>query len=196
MMNHFIRLLAAASVMVAATQLVGCASLKMGQPAASMDNTVKMRDGTAMAPAAVGTFVLEAGKPASMDQSISVRGGNTLASPIDNSFAQYLKETLRVELEGAHLLDPNSPTQITGILMDSMLDPAVSTGSGHLQARFVVTRAAAVKYDRTLEVNSEWESSFMGAVAVPAAMLNYQLMYRKLVGKLFDDLEFRRALAR
>jgi hypothetical protein len=168
----------------------------MGQPVASMDKTVKMRDGSAIAPAAVGAFVLEAGKPASLDQSVSVRGGNTLASPIDNSFAQYLKETLRVELEAANLLDSNSQTQITGVLMDSMLDPAISVGKGHLQARFVVKRADAVKYDRVLEVNSEWESSFMGAVAIPAAVQNYQLMYRKLVGQLFDDPSFRKALVK
>jgi hypothetical protein len=195
-MNRLLRLLALAGVMVAATQLVGCASLKMGQPAASLDNTVKMRDGGKMAPAAVGAFVLDAGKPASMDQSVGVRGANTLASPIDNSFAQYLKETLRVELEGANLLDPKSQTQITGTLMDSMLDPAMSTGKGRLQAHFVVRQADAVKYDRSLEVNSEWESSFMGAVAVPAAVQNYQLMYRKLVGQLFDDPDFRKALVK
>jgi hypothetical protein len=65
-----------------------------------------------------------------------------------------------------------------------------------LQARFVVKRADAVKYDRVLEVNSEWESSFMGAVAIPAAVQNYQLMYRKLVGQLFDDPNFRKALAK
>ncbi|TWI48723.1 hypothetical protein IP92_02115 [Pseudoduganella flava] len=185
-----------AGVMLAATQLVGCASVKMGQPVASMDNTVKMRDGSAKAPVAVGAFALDAGKPAAMDQSVSVRGGNTLASPIDNSFAQYLKETLRVELEAAQLLDPNSQTRIEGTLMDSMLDPAMSIGKGHLQARFVVKQAGTVKYDRTLEVNSEWESSFMGAVAIPAAVQHYQQMYRKLVSQLFDDPDFRKALVK
>lgn len=195
-MNRFMRLLAMAGVMVAASQLVGCASLEMGKPVASMDNTVKLRDGSTKAPAAVGTFVLEAGKPASMDQSVAVRGGNTLTSPIGNSFAQYLKETLRVELEAAQLLDPDSQTRITGTLMDSMLDPAMGTGKGRLQARFVVKQAEEVKYDRSLEVNSEWESSFMGAVAVPAAVQNYQFMYRKLVGQLFDDPDFRKALAK
>jgi hypothetical protein len=193
-MNRFMRLLAMASFFVAATQLTGCASVKMGRPVASMDNTIKMRDGGTMVPAAVGAFVLEAGKPAAMDQSVSVRGGNTLVSPIDDSFAQYLQETLRVELEAAQLLSADSSTVITGTLTDSMLDPAVSTGKGRLQARFVVTRAGAVRYDRSLEVNSEWESSFMGAVAVPAAVQNYQLMYRTLVGRLFEDGEFRRAL--
>lgn len=195
-MNRFIRLLAMAGVMVAASQLAGCASVKMGQPAASMDNTSKMRDGTSKAPAAVDEFVLEAGKPASMDQSVGVRGGNTLGSPVGDSFAQYLKETLRVELEAAQLLDPDSSTRITGTLMDSMLDPAMSTGKGRLQARFVVKQADAVKYDRALEVNSEWESSFVGAVAIPAAIQNYQLMYRKLVGQLFADPDFRKALVR
>ncbi len=195
-MNRFMRLMAIAGIIVATTQLTGCASLKMGQPAASVDNIAKMRDGSPKAPAAVGTFVLEAGKPASMDQSVAVRGGNTLTSPIANSFAQYLKETLRVELEGADLLDPASQIRIDGILMDSMLDPSMSTGKGRLLARFVVKKADAVKYDRSLEVNSEWESSFMGAVAVPAAVQNYQLMYRKLVGQLFDDPDFRKALVK
>ncbi|QBI05127.1 hypothetical protein EYF70_18115 [Pseudoduganella albidiflava] len=190
------RLLAMAGVMVAASQLVGCASVKMGQPAASVDNAVKLRDGSGKAPVAVGAFALAAGKPASLDQSVGVRGGNTLASPIDNSFAQYLKETLRVELEAAQLLDPGAQTRITGTLVDSMLDPGMSTGKGRLEARFVVTHADTVKYDRSLAVESEWESSFVGAVAIPAAVQNYQLMYRNLVGQLFDDADFRKALAR
>ncbi|WP_374583427.1 hypothetical protein [Pseudoduganella sp.] len=193
-MNRFMRLLAVAGVMVAATQLVGCASIKMGMPTASMDNTVKMRASGGMAPAAVGSFVLEAGKPAEMDQSVNVRARNSLASPINNSFAEYLKETLRVELEAAQLLDPNSPIRINGTLMDSMLDPAIGTGKGQLQARFVVKRADVVKYDRSLAVASEWDSSFIGAVAIPAAVQNYQLLYRKLVSQLFDDPDFRKAL--
>ncbi|AXA90813.1 hypothetical protein [Massilia sp. YMA4] len=196
-MQRFMRLLAMAGVLVAATQLVGCASTMMGQPAASMDNTVKLRDGAAaMAPAAVGTFVLEPGKSAGLDQSVSVRGANTLTSPIGNSFAQYLGETLRVELEAAQLLDQKSSTRITGTLLDSALDAGMSTGTGRLQARFIVKQAEAVKYDRTLTVDAQWESSFMAVVAVPAAMQNYQLMYRKLVGQLFDDPAFRKALAK
>jgi hypothetical protein len=51
-------------------------------------------------------------------------------------------------------------------------------------------------FDRELTVQSSWESSFMGAVAVPAAMNQYQALYKMLVAKLVDDPEFRKAVAR
>jgi hypothetical protein len=75
-------------------------------------------------------------------------------------------------------------------------DAAIGTGKGKLGARFVVTRSNTVRYDRELSVDSEWESSFMGGVAIPLAAQNYEGLYRKLVAKLIDDAAFRAAVAK
>ncbi|MBY0241934.1 MAG: hypothetical protein K2X55_21740 [Burkholderiaceae bacterium] len=190
-----VRFAAIAAAAFATLQLTGCAQLAMTPPKANIETTARLR-GAAMAPANVGSFTLDAGKPESLDKSISLRGANSVSSPINGSFAQYLRESLKVELEAAGLLDPASATVITGKLTAAEVDAGMGTGKGQLGARFTVMRGNAVRFDRELKVESTWESSFVGAVAIPAAAGNYEALYRKLVANLLDDPAFRKALAR
>jgi hypothetical protein len=192
-MTSFIRLAAMAAVAAVAVQLTGCANMAMSPPQPTMANATKLRTAN-MAPAAIGTFKIDAAK-AGDDKQISMRGANSVQAP-SGSFAQYLGESLKVELQSAGLLDPASATVISGTLTQSELDAAIGTGKGKLGARFVVTRSNTVRYDRELSVDSEWESSFMGGVAIPLAAQNYEGLYRKLVAKLIDDAAFRAAVAK
>jgi hypothetical protein len=146
-----------------------------------------------MAPVAVGSFALAPGKDAGIDKGLDLRS-NTVSSPVQGSFAQYLKENLSVELSTAGLLDPASKTVVSGLLTDSLLDASMSQGKGSLGARFSVTRAGAKVYDKELKASSTWESSFVGAIAIPAAVNNYTALYRELVAKLLDDPAFRSAV--
>ena len=191
--KRFLRLLSITAVLAAATQLVGC-STPMAAPSSSIENTVKLRNAP-LAPAAVGEFALAQGKPAAKDKSVSIRG-TALVSPVSDSLSKYLEETLRKELQAANLLDTNSGTQISGFLVDSDLDVPMGTGTGYLTARFVVKKADRIAYDRELNTRLEWESSFLGAIAIPTAAQNYAFLYKKLVGTLFDDPDFRQALAK
>ena len=179
---------------VAATALMGgCAQMTLGTPVATVDNVQKAKT-TGMAPASLGEFALAAGKPRGMDESLSVRG-NSLKSPYQNSFAAYLKEALAVELRSAGVLDPASKTVVQGWLTDNLVDASMGTGRGRLAARFVVVRAGKTVYDRELDASASWESSFVGASAIPTAVNEYSGLYRKLVGKLLDDKAFRAAVA-
>lgn len=188
------RLFYSVAVVAAASLLVGCGSTPMQAPTSTFENTVKLRNAS-LAPAAVGEFVLQQGQPASKERSVKIRG-RTLYSPIDQSYSKYLKETLNQELKAANLLDAKSNIQISGFLVDSDADAPMGTGTGFLTARFVVTREGKVAYDRQLSTRLEWESSFVAAIAIPAAARNYAFLYKKLVGKLFDDPDFRQALAK
>jgi hypothetical protein len=53
-----------------------------------------------------------------------------------------------------------------------------------------------VHFDRELSVDTSWESSFIGGIAIPLAANNYEGLYRKLIGKLLDDPAFRVAVAK
>lgn len=192
-MKKMIRLAVIAAAAVVSLQLTGCANLNMGAPQPTVDNVAKLR-GMNMAPASVGTFKIAPAKAGS-DASVSMRGANSVQAP-SGSFAQYLGETLKTELQAAGMLDPAASTVITGTLTNTELDAAIGTGTAKLAARFVVTRAGAVKFDNELSVDSSWESSFMGAVAIPLAAQNYEGLYRKLVGKLLDDAAFRAAVTK
>jgi hypothetical protein len=192
-MKQFLRLLSITAVFTALTQLVGC-STPMAAPSATIENTVKLRN-VPLAPAAVGEFALAKGRPEAKDRSVGIRG-TALVSPVGGSLSKYLGETLRKELQAAQLLDANSGTQISGFLVDSDVDAPMGTGIGYLTARFVVKKADSVAYDRELSTKLEWESSFMGAIAIPTAAQNYAFLYKRLVGTLFDDPDFRQALAK
>jgi hypothetical protein len=178
-----------------ALQLTGCASINMSQPKPTLATTAALR-GAALAPATVGKFQLDSSRSASDDKGISLRGGNSVASPIEGSFTQYLRESVRVELEAAGLYDAASQNVITGTLTQSEADAAIGTGKAKLGARFVVTRNGEVKYDNQLAVDDSWESSFVGATAIPLAASHYEGLYRQLAAKLLNDQAFRSALAK
>jgi hypothetical protein len=174
--------------------LSGCAQVKLGAPVPSIENLQKAK-AAVPTPLTIGDFTVDAGKEgASMDAGVSIRS-NTVSSPVGGSFARYLQETLSMELKAAGLLSPSSDTLVRGALTDSQLDAGASQGKGALAARFMVERAGRSIYDQVLRVESTWDSSFVGAVAIPAAINQYTLLYRKLVGRLLDDPSFRAAIA-
>lgn len=193
-MKKMLRIVAIAMVCVAGLQLTGCAQMTMGQPQANLPNVAKLRS-IGMEPVHLGAFKAAPGTSSSFDKEVGVRGGNTLGSPVEGSFAQYLRATLKADLESAGLLNPASPSAVTATLSANELDAGIGTGTGKLGARFVVTRAGATRFDKTVAVDASWESSFVGAIAIPMAKGEYEGLYRKLVAKLIDDADFRKAVA-
>lgn len=177
----------------AAALLTGCSSVPLGAPAPSADNVATAR-AAKLAPSQVGTFALAPGKDPAIDKSLGVRA-HSISSPVDDSFAQYLRAVLTAELAAAGLNDPASKTLITGLLLDNTVDPAMGTGTARLAARITVNRDGQKAYERDVAVNASWESSFIGAIAIPAAINEYSGLYRKLVAELLKDDGFKRALA-
>lgn len=185
-----IRLLPALSALL----IVGCANVQLSATGATPATVERLRSAQ-LTPAQAGEFRLAPGKDAAMDTTLAGLRGNTL-SPAKGSWSQLLKDTLVVELTAAGLYDPASSLVITGQLIDSRVDAAIGTGTGRLAARFSVAKQGQVVYDKDVAVDASWESSFMGAVAVPQAMNQYGALYKALVARLVDDPDFRRALAR
>jgi hypothetical protein len=186
------RLLALTGLLLA---IGGCASVKMAAPTATAGTVEKLR-GANMAPASVGAFALAAGKNPEMDRTLNNGLRGSSVTPASGSFSQQLKETIATELRAAGLYDERSTTVIEGKLTDSKVDAAMGTGTGRLAAQFTVSRAGKRVFDKEIAVDAQWESSFVGAVALPAAINQYNAMYKTLAAKLFDDPEFRAAVAR
>lgn len=176
---------------VAFAWLAGCAQLPLGEPTASFGNIGKAgMSGTA--PVSVGLFQLDPGVSPALDKGLSVRS-NTVVSPIDGSFAQYLRQALVTDLQAAGLYDPASPTRVNGFLTDSTLDVPLDTGHASLGARFVVVRLGKTVYDKELKASASWPSSFVGMEAIPTGINQYETLYHTLVGKLLDDPDYRTA---
>jgi len=172
--------------------LTACANVQMPAPVASATNLEKIRQ-SKLGPTQVGEFKLAAGKPAAMDMAVGGLRGSTISASA-GSYSKQLREELIAELKGAGLLDPASPVLIEGELTDSMLDAAIGTGKGRLAARFKVRRNGDTVFDKELTAEASWDSSFMGAVAIPAAINHYGALYKTLIGKLVEDTEFRVAV--
>lgn len=182
------------SMLAAVALSSGCAQLQLGPPVASIDNIQKTRS-FAMAPVMVGVFVSEKSLEGGVASSISIRS-NSVSSPVGNSFAAYLRETLVAELKAAGLYDDASKLSIQGELTQTVLEAPIGTGKGMLAARFRVFQSGTAIYDRELIERSQWDSPFLGAIAIPAAMGEYSSLHRKLVGQLLDDPDFRRAVTK
>jgi hypothetical protein len=120
---------------------------------------------------------------------LSIRAGS-YSSPFNDSYAEYLKQALRAELESGGKLDPKSPVTITGELQTNSIEPSAGTGSAHISARIVVKRGSDVIFDKVVHGDSEWESSFMGAIAIPLARQQYGETLKKLIANLLADPDF------
>jgi hypothetical protein len=182
---HF---LAAACLSLA---LAGCGSVPLPQHQASVETIQNLR-GSGIAPVKIGAFTKDAKMPAKQDQSVVSRSV-TVISPDSGSFAIYLGNVVKTELEAAGKFDANSDTVVQGVLTTNELSTGIGKGKGALGAHFTMTRAGAQVFDKSLVAEQEWEGNFVGAVAIPDAINHYQSLYKELAAKLLSDEDFRKA---
>jgi hypothetical protein len=115
---------------------------------------------------------------------------NMMRSPVGDSFAAYLSNAVTQELTIAGSLSPSATVELDGVLVENNVDVGIGTGVGTISARFVVHRDNAVRYDQVKTVRSEWDSSFVAAIAVPRATQQYPLVVQKLLAELYADPAF------
>ncbi len=145
-------------------------------------------------PLKVGSFTKDAKLPARADTSVVSRS-ITITSPDSGSFAVYLGNVLKTDLEAAGKLDLQSDAMVQGVLNVNELSTGISTGIGSLGARFTLTRHGAAVYDKSLVAQQKWDGDFIGAIAIPDAINHYQSLYNDLVEQLLSDGDFRKAAA-
>jgi len=125
---------------------------------------------------------------------LSMRG-STLESPYDKSFSLYLSKALEEELRLAGIWDKNSQIQISGVLIDNQLDVSgFSVGTASITVKFMVKRNGKLVYTNEISAHHKWDSSFIGAVAIPAGTNNYPVVIQKLFTNLFKDKNFIKAV--
>jgi len=179
-------------LLVVCSLFAGCASQRIGAHQASIDNIQLLRQSSASG-FAVGEFKPAPDAPSPADKVVTVRGSR-LTSPSSDSFASYLRDALVVDLEAAGKYDPASALTISGQLTRNTLNAAgFSKADSTLAAKFSVARGGAIVFDKRIEEQQTWDSSFIGAVAIPEAINHYTEMYTKLLHRLFSDEEFRAA---
>jgi hypothetical protein len=114
-----------------------------------------------------------------------------MVSPVGKHFGDYISAALRQELELARLYNPQANTEISGILLKNNINAGgFSVNDGQIDVRFFVKRDGVVRFDKIKRVEHQWESSFVGAIAIPAAANNYPVMVQKLMSALVTDADF------
>jgi hypothetical protein len=172
--------------------LAGCATPPMAAHQPTLRNVQALR--AADVPLIeLGAFELAPGRPARMDRLIEIRA-SVLRAPNDGTFSSYLRQTLEAELQAAGKLAVDGDVVLSAQLTQSAIETSPPDSRGAVAARFVLTRAGAVVFDRELVAREEWPSSFIGAIAIPQAMDRYTALYPTLVTMLLTDPEFRAAL--
>jgi len=181
-------MLAAAAIALVA--MTGCA-IKAPPYQPSIDNVNVLKRGGATG-AAVGTFTVQAGAVGAA--SISVRA-SSMEPPNGGTYAAYLAEALKAELDLARRLDPKATIDITGVLLKNDIDAGgFSRNNGEIEVRFVVRRDGQVRFDKTKRGAADWESSFVGAIAIPKAQQQYPVLVQTLLAALYADADFQSAI--
>lgn len=185
MFDHpFCRVLAAlASVLLAS----GCA-MQAPRYQPSIDNVEALK--ATPRSLAVGTFTVQAGT----SPSIGLRG-SSMNSPIGSDYAAYLADALRQELTLAGKLDAKSTIEVSGqLLKNDIAAGGFMTNSAEIEARFIVKNSGVPRFDKVKRAEMSWESSFIGAVAIPKAQQQYPLIVQKLLASLWSDADFQASL--
>jgi hypothetical protein len=126
--------------------------------------------------------------------SITIRAA-TMASSVAPNYGAYLAAAMKQELDMAKLYDEKSTLEITGdMIKNDIAGMGITTASGEMEVRFMVKSNGAVRFDKVKAVTHSWESSFVGAIAIPKAQGEYPTMVQKLISALIADPEFIQAL--
>ncbi len=170
--------------------LAAC-STQIGAPQASMSAIETIRGQTIPA-INVGEFVPGPNLSPSDDKSVTIRAINNFKAP-GGSFAGALRDTLTADLRAAGRFDSASPYVLQGTLNSRNVDSSIGTGTASLDAKFTLLKGGKPVFDKDLAVSTKWNSSFIGAVAIPDAINNFTGLYEKLSLKLFSDPDLKAA---
>ncbi len=179
------QLLGATFLALGCIGLTGCASAPVASYQPSVENVQALK-AAAKNPVAVDAFTGGA-------NTISVRG-STAKSAVGNSYGEYVQAALSEELQKAQLLLPASNLRVTGNVIATDIDAAMGTGKTTISTEFVVSKNGVEKYRKTQSAEYSWESSFVGAIAIPRAFETYPKVVEQLLKQLYADPDFIKAL--
>lgn len=177
------------SIVIAALALSACASVPAVRYQTSLNASVVLGAGEP----AEGGFA-RAAKGVN-DRTVGMRGSTMESSSPERTFSSFIRDAVIAELRAAGRYAEGATRRVSVELLKHDVSIAgISTGYAALTARFKVEDAGEVRFDRVHEVRHEWESSFIGAVAMRSGLDNYPTAVQRLIEQLFADPEFQEAL--
>lgn len=127
--------------------------------------------------------------PKASVNNITLRGA-MLISP-SGTFANYLENAIRSDLMEIGLYDPTSSTRVDATILKNDIDVSgLSTGYGAMEVKLTINKKGAIVFDKVYWENTQFESSFAGAVAIPKGQNEYPNLVRALLQKVYVDPAF------
>ncbi|WP_324170869.1 hypothetical protein [Sulfurimonas sp.] len=123
------------------------------------------------------------------DESIGLRAMN-MTSPYGGSFSKYLEISLEEQLKQASIYDTKSDIKISTVLLKNDVSiSSFSIGEADLSANFIVMNKDRKVYEKEHSIHHEWDSSFIGQIAIKNAIENYPVAMQKLIDSFLLDKE-------
>lgn len=171
---------------ITALILQGC-GVAMPRYEANFDNVQVLKNQAPLAKLNSPAVVADAG------QDSIVARANPIRSP-EGSISKHVQKALEDELRLAGLLDASASRHLDVNLRQSKLDAPIGTGSGAISADFNLREGERSLYSSSKTVTNTWDSSFVGAIAIPAAANAFNPLVRKLLAELYQDPAFINAM--
>jgi hypothetical protein len=127
-------------------------------------------------------------------KQLSMRG-NTVNSPYGESYASYIENAIRTDLILAGRHSNDSDLRIAGVVIKNDVDASgINIGTGISEVEITFSNKSRVVLKKRFSQDHQWESSFVGAVAIPRAMNEYGVLIEKLIHRIFSDGDFIKAI--
>lgn len=188
LMQRLLRWTRLGALVAGAALAAGCAT-QMPAYTAAPDNVIALREAKLQS-IDVRAFTLD---PANAHpRSVSIRA--TSLAPADGDFAAYLTQAARADLAAAGRLGSGATRVLSGTLVRNVVDASgFSEGTAEHVARFSLEVDGRRVYDKEHRVQARWDSNFIGAIAIPAAITNFTAGFQALLRRLYTDPEFQQA---
>ena len=171
-------------IAIIAAVLLSACTLKVPPYNADIGNVSKLKKAT-NEPLSLGKIESE-----KKLNKLSLRG-SPLISSVGTSYGQYIENALQQELELAKLWSGVAKKQVSGKVIAQDIDiSGFSEGSAFLKVNFIVSEEGATLYDKVITAEHNFDSSFMGSIAIPNGQRSYVELVQKLLSNLYSDKEF------
>ena len=181
------KILKAITLIVSATIISAC-SIQAPPYQPSLENVQQLKT-SQLPPMKVGKF---GGKEST--SSISLRG-TQMSSPLGKSYGLYLNNALEQELKLANLWSGVSNIVVSGEILNNDINVAgFSTGTGEMSVEFIITKKDDEIFKKIINSNITFDSSFVGAIAIPNGQANYANLVQSIIIKLVNDEQFLNSL--
>jgi PBP1b-binding outer membrane lipoprotein LpoB len=173
-------------IFIAAFFFTGCATMQAPpytSPYEALDKLKRQK----ITNVSVGVF--QPSDPEDPLNRISLRGAS-LISP-NETFAKYLEESIRSDFKEIDRYEANSKTLIEGTILKNDIDiSSISKGYSVIEIRLIIKKQGKIAFEKNYSANTEFESSYAGAIAVENALVEYPRLVRKLLSIVYEDTAF------